>query len=112
MATITEDDTFTQIVRFDIDPAHQDALIAAIVAEVERWVRRRPGFVSSTLHASHDGCHVINYAQWESETAFRGFTQDPEGEALKAAIQAVDESLKPHAIHCRAVRSIDPSRAA
>lgn len=107
MVTITEDGTFTQIVRFDVNPAHQNALIAAIVAEVERWVCRRPGFVSSTFHASHDGHHVINYAQWESEAAFREFTQDPEGESLKSAIQAVDESLKPHAIHCRVVRSIE-----
>ncbi|MDB5806282.1 MAG: hypothetical protein JWN73_3604 [Betaproteobacteria bacterium] len=107
MATIREDDTFTQLVRFDVSPDKQGALIAAIVAEVERWVRRRPGYISSTFHASHDGRHVLNYAQWRDEAAFHGFTQDPETARLQAAIRAVDPSLKPHAIHCRVVRSID-----
>src|SRR4051794_18129189 len=106
MAQIAENDTFTQVVRFDVEPKKQSALIAAIVAEVERWVRHRPGFISSTFHASHDGHHVLNYAQWESEAAFKGFGQDPEGEHLREAIGAVDPSLKPHAIHYRVVRSI------
>ena len=67
MAQIAEDDTFTQLVRFNVAPEKQVALIAAIVAEVERWVYRRLGFISSTFHASHDGHHVLNYAQLESE---------------------------------------------
>ena len=52
-----EGDTFTQVVQFEVEPDKQAALIAAIVAEVERWVRHRPGFVSSTFHASLDGRH-------------------------------------------------------
>ncbi|WP_158810859.1 antibiotic biosynthesis monooxygenase [Beijerinckia sp. L45] len=82
MARIAEDATFTQIVRFDVEPKTQDDLIAAIVAEVERWVRHRPGFISSTFHASLDGRHVLNYAQWADEASFKGFTQDPEGERV------------------------------
>ncbi|WP_230625610.1 antibiotic biosynthesis monooxygenase family protein [Cupriavidus necator] len=85
MVEIKEDDTFTQIVRFDVSAEKQDALIAAIVGEVERWVRRRPDFMSSTFHASHDRRHVINYAQWEDEASFRGFTEDPEGERTPAS---------------------------
>jgi C-6 monooxygenase len=74
---------------------------------VQRWLCHRPGFISSAFHASHDGRHVINYAQWEDETAFEGFAQDPETEPLQAAIRAVDSKLKPHAVRCRVVRSID-----
>jgi hypothetical protein len=74
MASIQEDDTSTQIVRFDVGPHKQHALIGAIVAEVERWVCRSPGFISSTFHASHDGRHVINYAQCEDEASFNRFT--------------------------------------
>lgn len=106
MVTIEENNTYTQIVRFDIDPAKQNALIAAISAEVTRWVRLRPGFISSTFHASLDGKHVINYAQWQDEAAFRGFIDDPEGAHLNAAIRAVDPAAHPDAIHCRVVRSI------
>lgn len=108
MAEISEDNTFTQVVRFDVDPEKQSALIATIVEEVERWVCRRPGFISSTFHASLDGRHVLNYAQWVDEAAFKAFGKDPEGERLREAIRAVDPSLKPHAIHCRVVRSIEP----
>lgn len=64
MAKIAEDDTFTQVVRFDVPADKQLALIEAIAGEVERWVRHRPGFISSSFHASFDEEHVVNYAQW------------------------------------------------
>ncbi len=76
------------------------------MAEVERWVRHRPGFVSSTFHASYDGHHVLNYAQWRTKADFHGFTTDPEGERLTSAIRAVGPSSGPHAIACRVVRTI------
>lgn len=106
MPQIREDDTFIQVVQFDVANGKQAPLIAAITGEVERWVRHRPGFISSTFHASFDGKHVLNYAQWESEAAFHGFTHDPETERLQHVIKAVGPELKPHAIQCRVVRSI------
>lgn len=72
MPVIQEDDTFTQVMQFEVEPDKQAALITAIVAEVERWVRHRPGFVSSTFHANLDGWHVLNYAQWRTEGEFHG----------------------------------------
>ena len=106
MATIAENLAFTQIVPFEVDPTKQNALIKAIVAEVERWMQHRPGFVSSTFHASLDGRHVVNYAQWATEADFRGFIQDPNGERLNAAIRAIGPD-GPHGIACRVVCSID-----
>lgn len=106
MPTIAEGDTFTQIVAFEVAPERQAMLIAAIVAEVERWVCRRPGFVSATFHASHDGSRVINYAQWRTEAEFDAFTADPENEKIGAAIRAVGIEHGPLATHCRVVRSI------
>lgn len=108
MPHIAVDNTYTQLVRFDVDPAKQEALIAAIAGEVERWVSKRPGFVSSTFHASLDGRNVVNYAQWRDETSFEGFVNDPEGERLRGAIHSVDPSLEPQAIHLRVVRTIEP----
>ncbi len=107
MPIIAEGDTFTQVVRFNVEPAKQDALIRAIVAEVERWVRQRHGFVSSTFHASIDGHHVLNYAQWRTEADFRAFTADPEGERLGAAIRAVGPTGGPRAEAYRVARAID-----
>jgi hypothetical protein len=49
---------------------------------------------------------VLNYAQWKDEASFKGFLNDPETKRLQAAISAVDPALKPHAIHCRDVRTI------
>ncbi len=106
MPVIAEDDAFTQIVQFEVEPDRQHALIAAIVAEVERWVRHRPGFVSSTFHGSLDGRHVLNYAQWRTEAEFHAFTADPEGERLSAAIRAIGPSGGPHAIAYRVIRAI------
>jgi heme-degrading monooxygenase HmoA len=107
MAQIAEDKTFTQVVRFDVSADKQIVLIEAIAAEVERWVRHKQGFVSSSFHASLDGEHVLNYAQWESKADFEAFTHDPETERLQQAIKDVAPSLKPHAIQCRVIRSID-----
>ena len=108
MPVIQEDDTFTQVVQFEVEPDKQAALISAIVAEVERWVRHRPGFVSSTFHASLDGRHVLNYAQWRTEAAFHAFTADPEGERLGAAIRAVGPSGGPNAVAYRVIRAVTP----
>ena len=109
MPQIAEDGTFTQVVEFEVEPANQEALLAAIVAEVERWVRRRPGFVSSTFHASHDGRHVLNYAQWRSEADQRAFEEDPERERLGAAIRAAGALGGPRAVSYRVVRCVEPA---
>lgn len=106
--TITENSLFTQIVEFEVPADRQAALIRAIAAEVERWVRHRPGFVSSSFHASHDGTRVINYAQWRSEADFRAFVADPESEHIGAAIRRVGGVSGPQATHCRVVRVIKP----
>ena len=110
MAVIAEGDTFTQVVQFEVEPAKQHALIAAIAAEVERWVRHRPGFVSSTFHASLDGRHVLNYAQWRTEADFHAFTRDPEGDRLGVAIRAVGPVSGPAAVQYRVVRCIEPEQ--
>ncbi len=110
MPQIVEGDTFTQIVQFEVHPEQQEPLIQAVVAEVERWVRHRPGFLSSTFHASFDGHHVLNYAQWRTQADFDGFTKDPEGERLSAAIHAVGPRDGPHAVAYRVVRAIDPPK--
>ena len=107
MPTLNEDQTFTQIVQFQTEPAKQGSLIAAIVGEVERWIQHRPGFVSSTFHASLDGKHVVNYAQWRTEDEFHGFTADPETKRLGDVIRSVGPVDGPRAIACRVVRAID-----
>ena len=109
MPVIQEGDTFTQVVRFEVEPDKQAALIAAIVAEGARWVRHRPGFVFSTFYASLDGRHVLNYAQWRTEAEFEAFTADPEGERLGEAIRAAGPGGGPHAVAYRVIRAVTPA---
>lgn len=92
MPTIAEDATFTQVIHFDVGPAKQDALIQALVSKVERWVRHRPGFVSSTFHASLNDRHILNYAQWRTQADFEAFTQYKETDRLGAVVRAVGPS--------------------
>ena len=106
MAIISEGDVFTQIVRFNVGAGKQRALIDAVASEVERWIRHRPGFISASLHASDDGKHVMNYAQWKDKASYEAFLDDAEGEKLLEAIDAVDPNSKAHGFHCRVVRSI------
>ncbi len=80
---------FVQVVRFRVAEGNQSQLIQVISDVVERWVRGCPGFLSCQMHASHDGNYVLNYARWQTETAFRAFTGHPEFAALNAAIRDI-----------------------
>ncbi len=107
MASITEGNTFTQVVHFAVEPDRQAALVEAVAAEIKRWVRHCPGFISSSLHASLDGRHVLNYAQWRTEADFEAFTRDPEGERLGAAVRAARPLAGPEAVRYRVARVVD-----
>lgn len=90
MPTISEtSNVFTEIVVFTVGPEHQQQLIDAIVGEVERWVKHRPGFISATYHKSLDGTKVVNYAQWQSQADWQAFTEDPQGKFLGEKIKQV-----------------------
>lgn len=67
----------TLINHFTVDPSRQAELVALLEDATEQVMRHRPGFVAANLHASLDGTHVVNYAQWESEEAFRAMLGDP-----------------------------------
>ena len=54
----------TQINHIKVDPRHQDALVARMAEQLERNMATQPGFISSAIHRSQDGGHVVNYVQW------------------------------------------------
>lgn len=99
---------FVQVVRFGVADENQARLIEAISGEVERWVRACPGFVSCQLHASSDGKYVLNYARWQTETAFHKFTKHPEITALNAAIRSVGPTSGPESASYHLMRCILP----
>lgn len=67
MPVIQKDATYvTQINHLKVAPENQDALIARMVEQVERNMANQPGFLSSTIHKSRDGRHIVNYVQFAS----------------------------------------------
>ena len=55
----------TQINTFTVPPGGQRALIDLLI-ESALYARETPGWLSASLHTSHDGTRVVNYAQSES----------------------------------------------
>jgi heme-degrading monooxygenase HmoA len=107
-ATLSEVREFVQVVRFRVADDNQARLIDAIGDEVERWVVACPGFVSCQMHASQDGKHVLNYARWQSEAAFRDFTSHPEMAAMNEVIRSVGPTAGPEPASYQLMRSILP----
>ena len=107
MPQIREDETFVPVVRFEVEPENQAALLRVIVGEIERWICKLEGFESATVHASPDGVHVLNYAQWSSQARFQDFARRAESENLDTALHRVPLIGGPHAVAYRVVRSID-----
>lgn len=62
---------------FTVAPERQRELVDLLIHATDEVMRHRPGFVSANIHASTDGTSVVNYAQWESEDAFRAMLADP-----------------------------------
>ena len=81
-----ENDVFTAIFEFDVDPEQQARMRIELPQIMGDIVSKQPGFVSGNLHLSHDGTKVLNYFQWEKEAAFRAFRAD---EAVQAQVMAV-----------------------
>lgn len=78
MATIsTENDVFTLVNIFPVDPENQRKLADVIIGATEN-IKHLPGYVSANVHLSTNGRYVINYAQWRSEADFRNFHNTPE----------------------------------
>lgn len=73
MPTITDaqDQHFTILIEFEVEPEQQQALIAGLADQVEAHFTRFTGFISASFHANDDGRRVINYAQWRSRKAWK-----------------------------------------
>src|SRR5712692_5161812 len=67
----------TLINHFTVEPARQHELVDLLARATEEVMQHRPGFVSANIHASTDGTHVVNYAQWETPQAFQAMLADP-----------------------------------
>src|ERR1700755_479753 len=96
MTTIAEGaDCITLINIFTVDPDKQNDLVRLLDEATEKTMRNRHGFISANIHASLDGRHVANYAQWRSRKDFETMMADPEANAHMAKAGAMSEKFEP-----------------
>ncbi|MED4241007.1 antibiotic biosynthesis monooxygenase family protein [Priestia megaterium] len=70
MPKIEENQLFTVIIEWEVNPKYQQELINGLSNQIETYFKGYDGFISSSFHASEDGKRVINYAQWISREAW------------------------------------------
>lgn len=74
MIISNENKLVTLINVFEVEPAHQQELIATWI-DFRKTVENEPGFLGAALHRSLDGTRVLNYAQWEQSADWQRFAQ-------------------------------------
>lgn len=97
MTTISTDARLATLVNvFTVRPDQQKALVEVLERATEEVIRHVPGFVSANIHASVDGVRVVNYAQWESEDAFRAMLENPVTQDHLREAAAIADGYEPH----------------
>ncbi|WP_250122685.1 antibiotic biosynthesis monooxygenase [Chroococcidiopsis sp. CCMEE 29] len=86
MPTIHENQFFTVLVEFEVDPSQQYTFINEIAEQVEQHFKSYAGFVSASFHASDDGQRVVNYAQWQSKEAWQDSFHAPNRNEVQTSI--------------------------
>lgn len=68
---------FTVVGLFAVEPENQARLCDHLARGTEDLIRHLPGFVSASIHSTHDRKHVLTYGQWRTEADFRAMHADP-----------------------------------
>ncbi|RWU18176.1 antibiotic biosynthesis monooxygenase [Pseudomonas alkylphenolica] len=73
--------SFTQMIEFEVVPAHQLALAQALAERSEQLALQHAGLIGASIQASDDGSRVLQYLQWQSRNAWEraasSFAQEP-----------------------------------
>ena len=81
MTTISpEEEIYTLINVFTVDPEKQQQLADTLIETTESLLKSLPGFLSASIHTSLDGTKVVNYsyAQQKNKKAFEQLISDPQ----------------------------------
>lgn len=81
---------------FTVESENQQALVDLLVEATEEVMRRLPGFVSASIHASDDGVRVVNYAQWARPEDFQAMLGDDRAKEHMARAAALASHFDPH----------------
>ena len=73
-----EDGSVVLINVFTVDPADEEALLAAWSHDAE-FMKKQPGYISTQMHKGIGGSSTyVNYAIWENVECFRSAFSNPE----------------------------------
>lgn len=104
MATISDkQDCITAIVTFNCEPEQQDGLADKVGAYIKGFISKQDGLISSHLHVSECGKHVVNYAQWQSMEHFKAFGEKAKTRPELPAMLA----FKPRVVFYRVAFSVE-----
>ena len=93
MATIAKDAKLITLINvFTVTPDRQEQLVRMLDEATEEVMQHQPGFISANIHASRDGHHVTDYAQWESEDAFQSMLKNPVAQKHMKACSEIAEA--------------------
>ena len=80
----------TVLYLFTPKPGQQARVTEALTSEIRRTVGKIPGLVSFNLHQGKNGKQVVNYAQFESKSAYEAWRA---GALLREQLEAVSPFL-------------------
>ncbi len=66
------------------------------MADRARFMARRPGFVSISLHRSLDGRRFVNYIQWQNRELLRSAHQSSDFRKVWHRFDDLTDQIDPH----------------
>jgi quinol monooxygenase YgiN len=91
----TNNRMITQITVVESEPEKQ-AEALSLMAERARFMARRPGFVSISLHRSLDGRRIVNYVQWQNRELLQQAHQSPDFRKAWGKFDDLTDQIDPH----------------
>ncbi|BCI52565.1 antibiotic biosynthesis monooxygenase [Mycolicibacterium litorale] len=91
---------------FTVEPQNATALVDLLSQATEDVMRHQDGFRSANIHLSADRTRVVNYAQWDSQEAYRRMLADPVAREHMASAAALAVGFDPHLYTVEAVHSV------
>lgn len=91
---------------FTVEPRNAATLVDLLNEATEDVMRFQDGFRSANIHLSADRTRVVNYAQWDSEDAYRRMLADPVAREHMSRAAELAVGFDPHLYTVEAVHPV------
>ena len=85
----------TQITVVESEPEKQ-AEALSLMTERARFMAKRPGFISISVHRSLDGRRIVNYVQWQDRDLLQAAHRSPEFRKEWKQFDRLADEIDPH----------------